>query len=88
MDQIERKKILIVEDEVQLAEMLKSVLTKIAKLNAAYNFVLHYAPKGKDLHFHIEIMPRIAKLAVFEFGSGIVVNQMMPEDAAKFYREG
>ena len=62
-------------------------MVKLAKLNAAYNFVLHYAPKGKDLHFHIEVLPRIAKFGGFEFSSGIIVNQMMPEDAAKFYRE-
>lgn len=70
----------------ELAELLKSALVKLGEKNIPYNFVLHYAPKGKDLHMHIEIMPRIAKWAGFELGTGIIVNHVLPEDAAKWYR--
>lgn len=69
-----------------LAEILKNVLVKLKKLNASYNFFLHYAPKGEDLHFHIEVTPRIAVWAGFEFSSDITINSVTPEDAAKFYR--
>lgn len=72
---------------LDLAKILKKILLKLAKINASYNMVLHYAPQGMNLHFHIEIMPRIAKYGGFELGSGIIVNQVSPEDAAKFYRE-
>jgi UDPglucose--hexose-1-phosphate uridylyltransferase len=70
-----------------LAEVLKKVLIKLKELNAAYNFFLHYAPEGNDLHFHIEVTPRFANWAGFEFSSDIIINSVAPEDAAKFYRD-
>lgn len=70
----------------EMAEMLHRLLKKLSELDADYNMVLHYAPKGKDLHFHIELMPRLAKWAGFELSSGIIVNAVSPENAAKFYR--
>jgi UDPglucose--hexose-1-phosphate uridylyltransferase len=73
-------------EALDLAEILKNVLEKLKKLNAAYNFFLHYAPEGEDLHFHIEVTPRLAIWAGFEFSSNAVINSVAPEDAAKFYR--
>ncbi len=75
-----------VENLSSLAEIMKKVLKKLKKLGADYNYYLHYAPEGKDLHFHIEVVPRIATWAGFELGSGIVINSVSPEDAAEFYR--
>jgi UDPglucose--hexose-1-phosphate uridylyltransferase len=69
-----------------LAKQLKHILVKLKELNAPYNFYLHYAPQGKDLHFHIEVAPRLAIWAGFELGNDIFVNIMSPEEAAKFYR--
>lgn len=69
-----------------LATMMKKILLRLGELEADYNYGLHYAPKGKQLHFHIEIMPRIAKWAGMELSSGIIVNVVSPENAAKFYR--
>jgi len=51
-----------------------------------YNFVLHYAPQGKNLHLHLELLPRLSKFAGFEFGTGIIINVMPPEVAAEHYR--
>jgi UDPglucose--hexose-1-phosphate uridylyltransferase len=70
-----------------LADILGKILKKLKDLDASYNFFLHYSPKGKDLHFHIEITPRLATWAGFEFSSGIIINSVSPEDAAKFYRD-
>lgn len=67
--------------------MLKKILLKLAELNASYNFVLHNALKNKDLHFHIEILPRIAKFGGFEHATNIIVQQISPEQAAEFFRE-
>jgi UDPglucose--hexose-1-phosphate uridylyltransferase len=69
-----------------MASALKKILLKLKKINASYNFFLHYAPKGENLHFHIEITPRIAKWGGFELSTGAIINSVMPEDAAKFYR--
>jgi UDPglucose--hexose-1-phosphate uridylyltransferase len=75
------------DDELfDLAAALKRVLRKLKELNANFNIALYYAPKGEDLHFHIEILPRLANWAGFELGSGVVINVVSPEDAAKFYR--
>ncbi|MBI5391060.1 DUF4931 domain-containing protein [Candidatus Woesearchaeota archaeon] len=68
------------------AELLHNVLKKLKSINAAYNFLLHYAPEKEDLHFHIEITPRIAIWAGFETATGCVINSVMPEDAAAWYR--
>ena len=69
-----------------LAKQLKFVLRKLNKLNASYNFFLHYAPGRKDLHFHIEITPRLSTFAGFELSTDTVINIMSPEKAAAFYR--
>jgi len=75
------------DDEFKdLAEILRNILKKLKTINASYNFVLHYAPKGKDLHFHIEVMPRISILAGFELGSGDLINTVSSEEAGEFYR--
>lgn len=48
---------------------------------------MHIAPlNAKDFHFHIEICPRLTKLAGFELGSDIVINIMPPEKAAEELR--
>ena len=70
-----------------LADILRKVFLKLRKINAAYNFFLHYSPKNKDLHFHIEVTPRIATWAGFEFSTDFIINSVMPEDAAGFYRK-
>ncbi len=75
------------EEFTDLADILSKILKKLKNLNASYNFFLHYAPKGKDLHFHIEVTPRFAVWAGFEFSSNDIINSVTPEDAAKFYRK-
>ena len=72
------------EEKNSLAESLKKILTALSKLlrNPPYNYYLHIAPPQEDFHFHIEICPRVAKLAGFELGSEIVINTMPPEKAA------
>ncbi len=67
-------------------ELLDMVLKKLRKLNVSYNYVLHYAPSNSELHFHVEVTPRIATWAGFESSTDIVINSVPPEDAAKFYR--
>jgi len=75
------------EDEMfDLAAAIKRVLRKMKELNANFNMVLFYAPKGEDMHFHIEILPRLSTFAGFEYGTGITINTVAPEDAAAFYR--
>jgi UDPglucose--hexose-1-phosphate uridylyltransferase len=69
-----------------LADILLRILQKINALGASYNYFLHYAPEGADLHFHIEVCPRIATWAGFELCTNTVINSISPEYAAKYYR--
>lgn len=83
-----------------LARVIKIVLSKLKKgLNdPPYNYVLHTAPFRRqkigywksidnDYHWHIEIMPRLTRMAGFEWGTGFYICPLPPEDAAKFLRE-
>lgn len=69
------------------AEVMQKVLSKLGGINAPYNMYLHYAPEGEDLHFHIEITPRINTWAGFELATESFVITTSPEEAAAFYRE-
>ncbi|MEK7477272.1 MAG: galactose-1-phosphate uridylyltransferase [Candidatus Coatesbacteria bacterium] len=55
-----------------------------------YNFVIHTEPiQGRDhevYHWHIEVMPRLTRVAGFEWGSGFYINPTPPEEAAEFMR--
>lgn len=77
----------------ELASILKSVMAKLknALNDPPYNFIFHCAPLGEpDLayyHWHIEIIPKLTKVAGFEWGTGFYINPTPPEDAAKYLRE-
>lgn len=51
-----------------------------------YNYVVHTVPFDTTdqhyYHWHIEITPRIARLAGFEWGTGCIINTVAPEQAA------
>ncbi len=48
----------------------------------------HTAPwTGADFHWHIEIIPKLTKVAGFEWGTGFYINPTPPEEAARFLRE-
>jgi len=86
-----------------LALTLKEVLLRIRKClnNPPYNFLIHTIPNVKarpkrasywdtielDFHWHIELIPRLTRIAGFEWGTGFYINPTAPEDAAKFLRE-
>jgi len=70
-----------------LASIMRKIILKIKDLNSSYNYFLHYAPDGDDLHFHIEVTPRIAKWAGLELCAETIVNIVSPEQAAEFYRK-
>jgi len=76
-----------------LAWVLRSTLRKIDKVleRPAYNFIVHSAPVQEaplaHYHWHIEIIPKLTKVAGFEWGTGFYVNPTPPEEAARFLRE-
>ncbi len=70
-----------------IAEALKKILVSLKSMNASYNFYIHFAPADKDLHFHVEITPRVSTWGGFEISTNSIINSVLPEDAAKFYRK-
>ncbi len=73
-----------------LADVLGQVLRKIniALDEPAYNYVIHTAPinVGHEwtFHWHLELMPKLTRVAGFEWGSGFYINPTPPEDAAAY----
>src|SRR5262249_41581609 len=59
--------------------------------NPASNLVLHSPPLQENTHdyyhWHLEIIPKLAKTAGFEWGTGFYINPTPPEEAAKYLRE-
>ncbi len=76
-----------------LAEVFSDTLKRLAITlkNPPYNFMLHTSPAGGTVndyyHWHFEIIPRLTRVAGFEWGSGFYINPTSPEDAAKFLQE-
>src|SRR5258706_6260237 len=81
------------EEYVDLASILKDTLQRLNQAldRPPYNFVIHTAPVSDgDLeffHWHLEIMPKLTRVAGFEIGSGFYINPTPPEDAAQYLRE-
>ena len=76
-----------------LARILKNVLQRLDKvLNIPpYNYIIHTCPLRSQMrefyHWHLEIIPKLIRIAGFEWGSGFYINPTSPEEAAKFLRE-
>ncbi|HTR44597.1 MAG TPA: galactose-1-phosphate uridylyltransferase [Thermodesulfovibrionales bacterium] len=76
-----------------LAEALQTVLRQMDRIldTPPYNFVVHTSPFSDETndyyHWHIELLPKLTKIAGFEWGSGFYINPTLPEEAAKFMRE-
>ncbi|MCD6471145.1 DUF4931 domain-containing protein [bacterium] len=69
-----------------MAKVLKLVLSKLNALGLGYNFFLDQLITDKNQHFYLKIQPRATIWGGVELGSGLIVNTIFPEIAAKFYR--
>jgi UDPglucose--hexose-1-phosphate uridylyltransferase len=76
-----------------LAAVFRRTLRRLnlALENPPFNFIVHSAPfqeRAADFfHWHIEIIPKLTKVAGFEWGSGFYINPTPPEESAKYLRE-
>ncbi len=76
-----------------LSEILLRTLKRLnaALSNPPFNFVIHSSPfntgEVEHYHWHLEIIPKLTKVAGFEWGSGFYINPTPPEEAARFMRE-
>ncbi|NPA24922.1 MAG: galactose-1-phosphate uridylyltransferase [Deltaproteobacteria bacterium] len=77
-----------------LALTLSDTLKRLNRVldTPPYNFILHTAPVNHIdtslyYHWHIEIIPKLTRVAGFEWGSGFYINPTPPEESARFLRE-
>ncbi|NOZ79777.1 MAG: galactose-1-phosphate uridylyltransferase [Acidobacteria bacterium] len=91
------------DELLALARMMQDLLRRMRVLldDPPYNMVVHTAPSPHprpgqpdywstiqyDYHWHIELVPRVTRIAGFEWGSGYTINPTPPEEAARFLRE-
>jgi UDPglucose--hexose-1-phosphate uridylyltransferase len=76
-----------------VAWLLSDVLRRIdiTLPGSPYNFMLHTNHTNEQdeasYHWHIEIIPKLTKVAGFEWGTGFYINPTPPEEAAKYLRK-
>jgi UDPglucose--hexose-1-phosphate uridylyltransferase len=76
-----------------LAQALKSLVSRMERVleSPAYNMVIHTSPmrdaSNDYYHWHVELMPRLTRVAGFEWGTGFYINPTPPEEAAAFLKE-
>jgi UDPglucose--hexose-1-phosphate uridylyltransferase len=75
-----------------LARMLKTVVMRLDRALECppFNMIIHSSPLSEDtsafFHWHLELMPRISRVAGFEWGSGFYINPTSPEEATEVLR--
>jgi len=76
-----------------MAWVLRSTMRKIEKVleRPAHNFIVHSAPVQEPAlphyHWHMEVIPKLTKVAGFEWGTGFYINPTPPEESARFLRD-
>ncbi|MBI2205656.1 MAG: galactose-1-phosphate uridylyltransferase [Candidatus Rokubacteria bacterium] len=80
-------------DELRgLAAMLQEFLGRLNGIlhEPPFNFMLHTAPlrdsPQEHFHWHLEVIPKLTRVAGFEWGSGFFINSVPPEAAAAALR--
>jgi len=83
---IDNVTLLNLEERLSFAKILRKILRKINKLKLPYNYYFHQVINDEDQHLYLKVTPRGSVWAGVEVGSGLVINPIAPEEAAKFYR--
>ena len=77
----------------RLARALKSVLMRMNRAleSPPYNLLVHSSPLSEEIgeyyHWHVELIPRLTRVAGFEWGTGFYINPTSPEEAARVLRD-
>ncbi len=74
-------------DVVAVGRAIRDALLRLRRHvgDTAYNLVFHTAPHHHEgpFHWHVHIVPRLTSLAGFEQGTGVLINIVAPELAAR-----
>ncbi len=76
------------EKLINLSAGLLTLLSYLKKIKSPYCFYLYYGVGERELHFHLELLPRLQKWGGFELATGDYIIGVPPEKAAQIYREG
>jgi len=77
----------------EAAQILQDTLKRLNHVltDPPYNYIIHSSPfpdRDRDFyHWHIEITPKLTRMAGFEMGTGFYINPTPPEEAAGYLRE-
>ena len=76
-----------------LGSAVRSLIRKMDKVleYPAFNLMVHTAPVQEGsiphYHWHLEVIPKLTRVAGFEWGTGFYINPTPPEEAAKFLKD-
>ncbi|MEO8656905.1 MAG: galactose-1-phosphate uridylyltransferase [Bryobacteraceae bacterium] len=76
-----------------LGWVMRTTMRKMEKVleKPAYNMMIHSGPVQEGAiayyHWHIELIPKLTKVAGFEWGTGFYINPTPPEESAKYLRD-
>lgn len=73
-------------EKYSFAKAMKKVLGKLEDIDVSYNYFFHNSIGCEDYHMHMKLSPRPNVWAGLELGTGIIINPIPPEYAAKFFR--
>ena len=73
-------------EKESFAIALKILLGTLDKFGIPYNYFVENAVNSEDYHMHIKLAPRPNIWAGLELGTGVVINPIAPEFAARIYR--
>jgi UDPglucose--hexose-1-phosphate uridylyltransferase len=73
---------------MDLAVILRATMGGMSKVlgDCSFNLVVHNSSEKKttkQIHWHIEVYPRVSQWSGLELGSGVFVNEVSPEAAAE-----
>lgn len=74
-------------EKLSLARALKMTLSKLDEIDVSYNYFIQNALDLESHHLILRLSPRPNIWAGLELGTGIIINPIPPEEAAKFYKE-
>jgi UDPglucose--hexose-1-phosphate uridylyltransferase len=76
-----------------LAGLVGELFRRLNRLlsDPPFNYMLHTAPLREGplehFHWHLEVIPKLTRVAGFEWGSGFFINPTPPEEAGRYLRE-
>ncbi len=81
--------------DTEVMVLARAIKATLARLKAAlndppFNYMLHTQPVSREpmehYHWHFEIIPKLTRVAGFEWGSGFHINPTPPEESAAYLR--